>query len=377
MRLKNTHRFFAFLFLFIFSSSPLSFGKILRLRRPRIVNPQGQRFSNSNRLRQSSSNQAAPIRNTPIPAAPRQSSITNSHTETEPQNDSRHTINPSPTLRENETSPRPQATNTADSESAKRPFGRDLAEAFKNRPRLFQQKTDKLSADPYVKIFCENPYQLVCETPMDDVPAETWPNSIFPRNVQGAFATGKRILGFLNDHHFDFDDANKKAIHNQLEQTQVLVSRIGGPTAFGSTPPRIEIPNTGYWNLFSVFHELGHIIDFRTPFPINRGEVIQLVRNTNSISNIDAIEKQISEKEAEIKADKIAAKGFAFLGDPHIKRLGFEPMSRLSLIKTLKTAAGFLCSSPGSPEHPSGKFRINYIGTDQDLRTVLGCPATK
>ncbi|GEM_PF-2644106 len=270
-----------------------------------------------------------------------------------------------------EKGPEKVETQTPETPKLKPAFGRTIAQTFQNRPKLFQGQVKEIPLDPFTAIFCENPHKLVCETSMENVAGTTWPQNIFPRDPRGAFATGKKLLNYLTDHHFEYDESNKRAIHDQLSATQIYVTNISGPTAF-STPPRIEVPPT-YWNLFSVFHELGHIIDFKSTYPLNKAEVAQVLRNTNNISSIDTMEALIKEKQAEMTADKVAAKGFAILGDPHIRKLGYEPVDSQSLLKTIKSAMGFLCSSEGSPEHPSGKFRINFIGADEDLRSVLGC----
>jgi len=254
-------------------------------------------------------------------------------------------------------------------------FGRTIVEAIQNRPKLFQRQQKETPIDSFTSLFCENPYRLVCETSMENIAGTSWPDHVFPRGAQPAFESGKKLLNYLIDHHFDYDDANKRAVKSQLANTRVLVTNNSGPMAY-STPPRVEVPPT-YWNLFSVFHELGHMIDFKSTYPLNKSEVAQILRNSRQISNIDTLEALIKDKQAEITADKIAAKGFAFLGDPHLRKLGYEPINSSSLLKTLKSAMGFLCTSPGSPEHPSGKFRINFIGADEDLRAVLGCPVTK
>ncbi|MFM8316494.1 MAG: hypothetical protein ACKOA8_19610 [Deltaproteobacteria bacterium] len=259
--------------------------------------------------------------------------------------------------------------------STPKSFGRTISDAFRNRPKLFQTKLTSEVSHPFTKIFCEDPYRMVCEVSMDEINAESWPNEIFPRQAEGAFGAGKKILSYLTEHYFDYNEASKRAVLSQLENTQILITNTAGPMAF-STPPHIEVPPT-YWNLFSVFHELGHMIDFKVTFPTQKAEIIQVIRHTASTSNLDQLDAQISAKQAEITADKITAKGFAFLADPQIKNLGYQPMSSLSLLKTLKSALGFLCNSPGGTEHPSGKFRINYISRDPDLRTVMGCPVAQ
>lgn len=289
---------------------------------------------------------------------------------------STHTDNvPAPEKEVNKPRPIANDPQVPEAPKIKPTFGRSILQSFQTRPKLFQRQLKDTPIDPYVAIFCENPHRLVCETSLDNLPGSTWPEQILPRNPRGAFETGKKLLNFLTDHHFDYNESNKKAIHDQLASTQILITNISGPTAF-STPPRIEIPPT-YWNLFSVFHELGHIIDYKSTYPLNKGEVAQVLRNANQISSIDQIETLIKDKQAEMIADKVAAKGFAFLGDPHIRKVGYEPIDSGSLLKTLKAAMGFLCTSQGSSEHPSGKFRINFIGADEDLRAVLGCPVTK
>lgn len=354
--------------------SNLSFARIRIFSQVRTVKT--GRIISKNRFR---------TRSTPVPLTPIQRVPNNHDTESSSAGEQLPSPAPRPVIEEpvkpsiselEQTKPQNKGPlELPTKEEPKRAFGRTVADAFRNRPKLFQHKDSPEPLNPNIKLFCEDPYRLVCETSLDQVNGESWPSGILPRHAQGAFASGKKILSFLTDNHFKYNDAQRASVQKQISDTQILVTGISGPMAF-SNPPHVEVPPT-YWNLFSVFHELGHMIDFKSTYPVDKGEVIQIIRRTSSISDIDAIERQIASKQAEITADKIAAQGFAFLADPNIRKLGYEPISSLSLLKTVKAATGFLCGSQGGEEHPSGRFRINYIGADANLRAVLGCPVSK
>ena len=356
------HRVFIFwsLTVLLVPTSP-SFGRVRLLSPLRILVPQKRRLTPQ---RQTLRTFSTPRQTQSVPSAP--SHTDSSEKSTRPLEEPR---TPRPIIEP------PVVEIPKESLKPKEPkgiFGKTLSELNQNRPKLFSRKETQDQLDPYAKIFCESPHKLVCEVSMENVPGTPWPSQILPRDPQGAFASGKKLLSYLVDNHFEYNQLKKTALQSQLSETQILVTNISGPTAF-SRPPRIEVP-PNYWNLFSVFHELGHMIDYKSTYPLDKAEVIRVLRDSNQESNVDALESFIKDKQAEITADKIAAKGFAFLADPHIRKLGYEPIDNRSLLKTLKSALGFLCNSQGSPEHPEGKFRINFIGADEDLRAVLGCP---
>lgn len=355
--------------LFLFSGN-ISFARI-RLFQPRFLAPTKRKTPVSQNVNRTPTQRQQPQN---IATSPKDSDHTNDSPK-EPVARARPIARAHNIIQDEQKKTEPQVPEQSETPKIKPAFGRTIAQAFQNRPKLFQRQLKETPIDPYTAIFCESPQKLVCETSMDNIAGTNWPEHIFPRGPQPAFESGKKLLSYLTEHYFDYDNANKSAVHSQLVNTRILVTNTSGPMAY-STPPRIEVPPS-YWNLFSVFHELGHMIDYKSTYPLNKTEVIQVLRNTNQVSSINTIEAIIKEKGAEITADKIAAKGFAFLGDPHLRKLGYEPLNSASLLKTLKSAMGFLCTSPGSPEHPSGKFRINFIGADEDLRAVLGCPIPK
>jgi len=117
--------------------------------------------------------------------------------------------------------------------------------------------------------------------------------------------------------------------------------------------------------LFTLSHELAHVIDITTPL-VNSHEFLKCLKNKRKKDNsMSEYNKWVLSKFDEILADQWAVKTLnLFLKDKLYE----------DRLKYIVRSASVICGAKEDSTHPSAEWRIsNILGNNQEIRKTLGC----